>query len=287
MTRTTAELVADAEAALVRAGVPADDARLEAEVLLAHASGISRSALLARLPDGARAPADFCGMVERRCAREPLAYIVGHREFYGMELACGPGALIPRPETELLVETALGELSRRGPHGVRAVDVGTGTGAVAVAVAATSGAAVLAVDDAEEALAMARRNVERHGLGALVTLEQGDLLAGLGEFDLILANLPYVPEPDWEKLEPEVRDFEPKHALVPGPAGTEAIERLLAAAPHHLAAGGVLAAEVGADQTDVLVTAARNAFPRASIDVRRDLAGLDRLLVVRREGATS
>lgn len=283
---TIARTLADATRALTEAGIDAEDARLEAGVLLAHTLGIDRARVLARMRDplDEAVAARFAALLERRCAREPLAYIVAEREFYGLAVSCGPGVLIPRPESELLVEIAL-EACRSGT--TRVADVGTGSGCLAVAIAAHApDARVTAIDASAEALALARANVARHDVGARVTLREGDLLAGAGIFDVIVANLPYVSAREWVALAPEVRDFEPREALVGGIAGTEAVERLLAEAPPHLAPGGVLAMEIGATQGAAVSGMARRAFPDGDVCVRTDLAGLDRVVQIRRIGRT-
>jgi release factor glutamine methyltransferase len=263
-----------------------DDARLEAEVLLAYVLRADRAHLLARMADDADAEASarFEVLLARRLAREPLAYIVGHREFYGIEVECAPGALIPRPETEMLVELALDEVRRRG-DALRIVDVGTGSGAIALAIAANApGVRVTAIDASEAALAVARRSVERTGVADRVELRAGDLLEEQGVFDVIVANLPYVSAAEWELVQPEIREYEPREALVGGASGTEAVERLLREAPPHLAPGGLLAAEIGATQGARLLAVARECFPDAHVCVIKDLAGLDRVLEIRRRG---
>lgn len=261
------------------------DARIEAELLLAHALRIDRAHLIARLGDelSATASATFETLLARRVAREPLAYIVGHREFYGIEIVCSPAALIPRPETEMLVEIALDE-ARRRPGAVAVADIGTGAGAIAIAVAIHApNASVTAVDIADDALALARRNIERHCLTGRVSLHRGDLLDGLGPFDVIVANLPYVSEADWRDLPSELRDHEPRGALVGGETGLDVIERFLRAAPAHLTRGGVLAAEIGDAHGAAALTLGLAAFPDAAVSIRKDLGGLDRLLLVRTE----
>ncbi len=252
---------------------------------MAHGLGIDRTHVLASMTaslvddSGAR----FGDLVRRRCSREPLAYIIGEREFYGLAMVCTPAVLIPRPETELLVEIALNAI---GNDARRVLDIGTGSGCVAVAIAVNSTeAAIIAVDLSSGALEVAAQNVARHDVGSRVALRRGDLLADLSTADLIVANLPYVSEVDWARLQPEVRDFEPREALVAGPLGTEAIEALILAAPSHLASGGVLAAEMGASQGAALVAAAKRSFPTADISVRKDLAGHDRVLVVQTNGS--
>ncbi|HUS83474.1 MAG TPA: peptide chain release factor N(5)-glutamine methyltransferase [Dehalococcoidia bacterium] len=276
---TLAEALHAAQVRLQEAGI--DDADLEAEVLLRHALGVDRAQLYARLRDGlddAQRVA-FQRLVERRLTREPAAYIVGHKEFYGIDLEVTPDALVPRPETELLVDEALGVASEGLPT---IADVGTGCGAIAVALATHLPQAVIyAIDESERALALAARNVERRRLAGRVRLLHGDLLDPLPEpVDLIVANLPYVKTSDWEALPPEIRDHEPRAALDGGPSGTRALEGFLRAAPLHLRFGGRLLAEIGWDEGERLLGVARECFPAARITVKKDLAGLDRIVVI-------
>jgi release factor glutamine methyltransferase len=265
------------------------DGRIEAEMLFAHAIGIDRAHLLACLAE--TLPADvrssFDALLARRVAREPLAYILGHREFYGIEIACSPAALIPRSESEMLVEIAL-EVASQRTREVRVADVGTGTGAIAIAIAANAAnARVIATDVSGDALALARRNIDRCRLSETVTLHRGDLLDGVGTFNVIVANLPYVSEADWRELPPELRDHEPRGALVGGENGLEVIERLLHEMPSHLAPGGVLAAEVGDTQGSAALAIGKAAFPDAGVSILQDLAGLDRVLLVRSQGVAT
>ena len=286
MMRTAVASIAEslhaAEQRLAAAGV--DDAHLEAELLLAHALGVSRTSLLSRLSELlTRQEADaFDALVARRLKREPLAYIVGEREFYGLRIACDATALIPRPETELLVELALRE-ARTRTH-ARIADIGTGTGCIAVAIAVhAADAAVTAIERSRSALALARRNVDAHLRAGRVDLREGNLLEGAGEFDVIVANLPYVSRAAYAALQPEVLR-EPRDALVGGESGTDVIEALIAQAPAHLAPGGVLAVEMDPAQRDELTQVARAAFRGARIETLGDLAGHDRVLVVRQGG---
>ncbi len=169
---------------------------------------------------------------------------------------------------------ALDEIASRGGDIVRVADVGTGSGAIAVAIALNAAnARATAIDASADALAIARRNVARYGLERNVTLVEGDLLAGAGTFDVIVANLPYVAEDEWPSLAPEIREHEPRAALVAGVAGTELIERLLEIAPAHLAPGGLLAAEIGCTQSARLLDVARRRFPGAECEVGRISAG--------------
>ena len=212
----------DAADRLRRAGL--DDADLEADVLLRHAIGMDddRAHMLALLrePISPEAAARFNQLIGRRLAHEPTAYLVGFREFYGLKLACSPGALIPRPETELLVEIGLDWLAHLEPSSrPLIVDVGTGNGALAIALAVNCPAArVIAIDTSAGALRLAQRNAAAlGGVATRVGLVRGDLLNPLGApADLIVANLPYVSEADWRALPAEIRAHEPRSALVGG-----------------------------------------------------------------------
>jgi release factor glutamine methyltransferase len=278
---TIAEALRCAERAL--APIADEQARIEAETLLASTLGIDRAHLLARTSDELIQPqaATLDAHVRRRLSREPLSYIVGSCEFFGVEIVCTPAALIPRPETEMLVEFALDEVRERSGK-VRIADIGVGSGAIAVAIAVNAPEAhIVATDASDDALGLARLNVDRNGVGDRVRLVHGDLLDGLEQFDVIVANLPYVSERDWPALAPEIRDHEPRTALIGGATGLEIIERLLWEAAAHLAPGGTLAAEIGDAQGAAALSIARACFPAADVYVMKDLAGLDRMLVVR------
>jgi release factor glutamine methyltransferase len=268
---TVSEALQAAVDAFGAAGVQAP--RLDAELLLAEVSGRDRARLAARpeeaLPPGASRA--FAAMVRRRLRREPLAYILGRKGFRRIELEVDPRALIPRPETELLVEVAL-EL---GPR--RVLDVGTGSGAVALAVAdELAETKVTATDTSAGALDLARVNAARLGLAERVRVIAGTVPDG--EFDLLLANLPYVSEEEWEELAPEIREFEPREALVPGPTGIEAIEALLGEVAGHGARPSAIALEVGAGQAGRVAELVQDAR-YGPVEVRRDLAGIDRVVV--------
>jgi release factor glutamine methyltransferase len=260
-----------------------DEAELEAEVLLRHALGVDRVHLYQRL-DGAISEArqaQFEVLLARRLAREPLAYIVGHIEFFGLKLEVTPGAIIPRPETETLVDLALACARDRGAA-LTIVDVGTGAGTIAVPLALELPAArVIAIDSSGEALALARRNAERHGMARRINFRHGDLLAPLARpADMIVANLPYVTTVQWEEMPPEIRDHEPRSGLDGGRDGLDVVRRLLTEAPGKLAPHGALFCEIGAWQGMEATQLAREAFPGARIEVRPDLAGRDRVLAV-------
>ncbi len=257
--------------------------RLDAELLLAHVLGVNRAALWT-WPDRLLTPKEltrYRELVARRARREPLAYIIGRREFFGLEFAVNPAVLIPRPETELLVEHAL-RLVRRWAPTPDIADVGAGSGAMAVALAVhLPQATVYALDASDQALALTAENARRHGVGDRVRCLLGDLLAPLpGPVDLIVANLPYVATGEWEGLAPEIRLYEPRPALDGGPDGLALIRRLLATAAPCLRPGGALLIEIGADQGAAVTALARRHFPQAAVQLYPDYAGLDRLVAI-------
>jgi release factor glutamine methyltransferase len=272
-----------AKQVLAQAGVA--EPGLDAEVLLSQATGLNRAGLFT-WSDRDLTPkqlARFRAEVYRRAEREPLAYITGQREFFGLSFAVSPAVLIPRPETELLVEAALDRLGGpEGPSSPALADVGTGSGIIAVTLAVhLPGARVVATDDSPQALEVARTNARRHGVEERIDLLQGDLLEPIPHpVDLIAANLPYVATPDWEGLMPEVRVYEPRQALDGGPDGLACIRRLLHQAPAKLRPGALVLVEIGAMQGAPASQLARSAFPSARIELRLDYAGLDRLVLI-------
>jgi release factor glutamine methyltransferase len=270
----TREALSASVDALRAAGV--EDPRLDAELLLAEATGWGRARLVAD-PEAEIPPAAtrrFAEMVRRRLRREPVAYILGRRGFRHLELAVDPRVLIPRPETELLVELAL-ELCPR-----TVLDVGTGSGALALAIAAElPDAEITATDTSAGALAVAAANAERLGLAARVELFEGTLPPGSEEFDLVVANLPYVSEGEWGELQPEVTKWEPREALLAGPEG---LDVLRSAVPVLAVATGTLALEIGQGQA-AAVGEILGAAGYPAIESRTDLAGIERLVIGRRE----
>jgi release factor glutamine methyltransferase len=258
-----------------------ETARLDAEVLLAEATSWDRAQIAAepdaRLPVGASR--EFGEMIRRRVRREPVAYILGRKGFRRIEVLVDRRVLVPRPETELLVEVAL-ELR---PSYV--LDIGTGSGAIALAVAdEIPSSHVVATDTSFDAVRVAHSNAERLGLADRVdvVLRGPGSLGGTGggPCDLLLANLPYVTEAEWEGLEPEIRDHEPREALVAGPTGLEAIEALTRELAGMEGRPGAVALEIGAEQGDAVAGLVREAGYE-EIEVRRDLAGLDRAVIAR------
>jgi len=261
------------------AGAGVEGARFDAELLLSEATGEGRARLDAdpEAPVGAPAARRFGAMVRRRVAREPVAYILGRRWFRRIELEVDRRVLIPRPETEHLVEAAL-ELRPR-----TVCDVGTGSGAVALAIAdELPEARVVATDTSPGALALARANSDRLGLAERVAFEAGTFPAA-GRFDLVVANLPYVSEGEWGRLQPEISRYEPREALVAGPTGLEAITALLDNVGGREPRPAAIALEVGAGQAAAVESLVRAAGYR-SVEARRDLAGIDRVVLGREAG---
>lgn len=254
---------------------------LDAQVLLAHLLGAERSWLLAH-PEVELAP-DRAHSWELALARlergEALPYLLGEWEFYGLKLRLTPDVLIPRPETELLVETALEWLAAH-PERRRAVDVGAGSGCIALALARhCPDLDLCATDISNSALAVARHNLGRYNLAARVSLINCDLLGSLtGPFDLICANLPYIPSARLPGL--QVAQREPRLALDGGPDGLDLIRRLLTQSRNRLAPGGLFLAEIDESQEASARALAQKCWPAAGAAVRPDLGGLPRLLVV-------
>jgi release factor glutamine methyltransferase len=269
------------EAATERLRPVSPTARLDAEVLLATTLGLPRAQLIARLSDPLppEATAHFDEMVRRRGHMEPIAYLTGTREFYGLDLAVDPRVLVPRPETELLVDLALHRARSHPRHpALHIADIGTGSGAIAIAVAANlPEARVWAVDISRDALEVARSNVERHHLQRRITLLHGDGLTSIpGPVDLLLTNPPYTV---LAEVDEPVRRWEPHLALDGGAVGLEVIRRLIDTAPRYLRVGSMLV-EIGAWQGEAVTTMARRAFPKAAVQLHRDLAGHDRVLEI-------
>lgn len=275
-------LVADARRRFRAAGIPADEAALDARLLAQHILGWDGARLMTH-GDEAASPEltrDYEALVARRVRREPLAYITGSREFWNLNIEVTPAVLIPRPETELLIEAALEQFDRA--QAIRVLDVCTGSGCVAVSLAREFvKATVTASDLSEPALEVARRNVERYGLTSRVRCVHADLLEGItGPFDLIVANPPYVPSGDQPTLQPEVREFEPVGALFAGPDGLEIIRRLLRQAPAALAREGLLIFEFGVAQDEAIESLISAQPGLALVDVKHDLQDIPRVAVL-------
>ena len=250
-------------------------------MLLRHATGMDRASLYAsmreELPEPAAGRLD--DLLRRRTTREPLAYVTGRREFFGIDLEVGPAVLIPRQETELLVERALDFFSSLGPAARPTVaDVGTGSGAIAVAIALHAPrATVYATDISREALATADVNRRRHGLEGRVHLRRGDLLDALPRpVDLVVSNPPYIPTGDIAGLAPEVRR-EPRSSLDGGVDGLGVVRRLLAQASGRLRPGGRLIVEISPEQLEAVSALAG---PYGEVSFHRDMLGLARAVEI-------
>ncbi len=248
--------------------------RLDAEVLLAHQLGMTRMALLLAL-DRDIDDAAFAALVDRRAAGEPVAYIIGHREFWSLDLLVTPDVLIPRPDSETLIEAARAAFAAQAPR--RIVDLGTGSGALLLAaLACWPGAFGVGIDRSEAAVQVARTNARRLGMPAAFLV--GDWATALaGRFDLVLANPPYVET--GAQLARDVRDHEPASALFAGADGLDDYRRLVPMLPGLLAPGGVAVIEIGATQADAVTALAAQAGLGAQL--HRDLAGLPRALALR------
>jgi release factor glutamine methyltransferase len=278
------ERLVQARQILVRAGIDAAEAALDAEVLARHVLNWDRAALVARWRE--TAPEAFLErfqtLVTRRASREPVAYITGHREFWNLDFDVTPDVLIPRPETELIVEEALRHTREVGsPRQI--IDVGTGSGCIAIALAhELPSARITGTDISLAALDVARRNAERHGLAHRVRFVNADLLDEETTADLIVSNPPYIPVGDGPGLQPEVGRHEPAAALFGGPGdGLELVRRLLRSAAARLANDGRLVIEFGFGQEAALREAARHAGWQV-VRICDDLQAIPRVAVLRR-----
>lgn len=279
---TVAERLAAARRMLEAAGIPPAEARLDAELLARTSLGWDRATFFVNLrkPMDPAAEPRLAALLERRARREPAAYILGVQEFWGIDFEVTPAVLIPRPETELIVEEALALYGYSDPPATIA-DVCTGSGCLAVVLAREfNGATVIATDISEPALDVARRNAARHNVAARVGFRATDLLDGVpGNIDLIVANPPYVGLGDRPNLQPEVSDHEPEVALFAGDDGLDVYRRLLPQTRARVAPRGHVIIEIGIDQRDgVIALAEENGF---RLDhTRRDLRDITRTLVL-------
>lgn len=290
--KTVGELVAWARRSLDTAGTA--NVAQETLWLLASALEMEHHALASRTeePVSVEQLAHAKTLVSRRMAREPLQYILGTQEFCGLDFAVNSSVLIPRPETELLVHAVLKEGGLA--QGMTLVDVGTGCGCIAVTLATIlDGVRILAVDCSAEALGIAKGNALRHGVGEKIDWMEGDLLAPLrdrnliGTVDVIVSNPPYIAEGEWEQLQPEVRDFEPRLALAAGQNGTEFHERLFRDCKEFLVPDGLLVMEIGQGQLSLVRQAAGQVGGYTGLQTVKDEAGIERVMIARRAGSVS
>lgn len=281
---TVAQLVAWAENRLETADI--DTPRLDAEVLLAYTLHVSRSCLYSRLQETVSdsQKTDFQRCVVRRTRHEPVAYITGRQEFWSLELQVNPSVLIPRPDTEIVVETAIRLLASSRTTAPRILDIGTGSGCIAVALATELPHARLwAVDRTPAILSIAQKNAHTHRVGHRITFACGDLLApvpaGAPFFDLLVTNPPYIASQALDTLQPEVRAWEPRVALDGGADGLDFYGRLLYDCPGYIRPGGWLVAEIGDTQKNAVVQLGHKQCRLRFQTCRQDYAGRDRVVV--------
>ncbi len=258
--------------------------RLDAEVLLMHLLRIDRLRLVTH-PEQALTEEEVAGYarwVERRCQGEPISYIVGVKEFWSLTFEVNRDVLIPRPETECLIEEVLATVPAGA--GPRIIDIGAGSGAIAVVLAAEIPAAkVAATDVSTAALAVARRNALRHGVADRLEFFRGDLFAAApGAFDIIVSNPPYIPDGDYPLLPEGIRAFEPRGALIAGLDGTAFHRRIIGEGADRLRAGGWMYLEIGAGQREIVEAHFRQTGLYDTIRFRKDYGGIDRVAIARR-----
>lgn len=282
MKRTLKDALAQTAAALTAAGIP--DPRREARLLVRHATGWNDAAMLSdpdRALDAAQATM-IESVAARRAAREPMAYIVGEREFWSLPFRVAPTTLIPRPDSETIVDAVLGEVGDKA-RTLRILDLGTGSGCLLLALLSElPNASGLGVDVSGGAIEVAETNAARLGLDGRAAFRTGDWLVGVEEkFDVVVANPPYVPDEDIPKLDADVRAFEPLSALTGGPDGLNAYRRIAVDLGKVLGAGGIACFEVGVGQADSVaaIFAGQGFLGHA---VRLDLAGIPRAVTVSR-----
>ncbi len=288
LARRAAEAIDEASRRLADAGI--ESSRLDAELLMAGAAGVAREAAATGSIDLSPATLEkFEALIARRERREPIAYILGHKEFYSLDFEVTPAVLIPRPETEFVVGAALECVARKA--NARVIDIGTGSGAIAIAIAVSApGTTVTAIDISADAIAVASRNARRHRVENRVTIRRGDCFemldgaAPLRTFDVIVSNPPYLDDAEIAALEPDVRGYEPRVAMSAGAGGLQILRRVAADAPAHLAGDGELIVEVAAGQAAAVAKLVEEASLRV-VGVINDFAGHPRVVRARRGGA--
>ena len=286
--RRAAEAIDKASRRLADAGI--ESSRLDAELLMAEAAGVAREAAVTGSIDLSPATLEKLEtLIARRERREPIAYILGRKEFYSLDFEVTPAVLIPRPETEFVVGAALDSIA--GKENARVLDIGTGSGAIAIAIAVNAPRAqVTAVDISADAIAVASCNARRHQVEDRVSLRRGDCFdmldggAPLSTFDVIVSNPPYLDDSEIASLEPEVRGYEPRVAMSAGFGGLQIMRRVAAGAPEHLAPDGELIVEVAAGQAAAVVKLVEEAGLRV-VGVINDFVGHPRVVRARKSGA--
>ncbi|NLN59515.1 MAG: peptide chain release factor N(5)-glutamine methyltransferase [Deltaproteobacteria bacterium] len=281
---TVADILNEAVVFLADAGSPTP--RLDAEVLLAACLRLDRLLFITHPEDEVNPDAVFRykGWLQRRGGNEPVSYITGTKEFWSLPFLVTPAVLIPRPETEVLVEETLACMPSKAGKTWQVLEVGTGSGAVAVALASERpDIQITATDVVPEALAIARANAEANGVQDRITFLQGNMLEPVsGRFDLIVSNPPYISRHDYDSLPPGIREYEPMGALVPGPEGTEAHGILIQESPSFLYAGGWLLMEMDGGQVGTLRRLFNKRGRYENLSVRSDYGGMERVIRARR-----
>lgn len=287
---TVLEHIGIAKNQLVNAGLPPDTAAIDAEVLARHVLGWDTTKYLSDRKNVAPSvfSSQYSTVLERRTRREPVALIIGRREFWGMEFEVNPSVLTPRPETELLVEETLKLVVDRDTQPFHLVDIGAGSGCLSVALASELPTIqITATDISHEALTVAHRNAIRHGVDDRINWLQTTYLDGIsGTPNVIVSNPPYISDAEIASLPPEVRNFEPRIAIVSGPDGLDAIRALLEITAHRMVPGGHLVMEFGMGQLEKIRDAVRGYRQLEVQRIRSDLQGIPRVIVIKR-GAVS
>ena len=285
---TLIESINKAADRFIAAGIT--NARLDAQALLCHTLGTDRAWLLAHIQEALdeASRALFERAVDRRTLREPLQYILGRQEFWGLDFIVTRDVLIPRPETELIIEAALKLVPNKDAR-LTVLDLCTGSGCIAVSLAKElTSARIFASDKSEEALNVARENARRHGVADRVRFLEGDLFGSLEELDLrgrvdiMVSNPPYIPSGEFSALQPEVRDYEPRMALIAGQNGTEIHQRIIDEAPGFLGSKNALILEMGIGQAGALVQIVREAGTYDDPIILKDLAGIERVMIAQK-----
>jgi len=285
---TIIEAINNAANLLSTAGIT--NARFDAEVLLAHFIRKDRAWLITHRDDTLNDEdrRDFDEAIQRRTRRKPLQYIIGNQEFWGLEFRVTPDVLIPRPETEFIIEATLAIMQKRNQP-ARIIDLCTGSGCIAVSLAKElTSAHVIATDASKKALAVARENARNHGVTDRIRYLEGDLFEPLeeldirGQIDIIVTNPPYVRSGDLTALQPEVRDHEPALALFAGSEGTEIAAKIISNAPEYLKKNGALIMEMGLGQAEALKLMFEATNEYAKPEILKDLAGIDRVIVAKK-----
>lgn len=285
---TIAETVRQVASRLIDIGISSDEAPIEARMMLRRATGLSQEQLLASHGDeiSQSATDTLKRMLKRRETRKPLAYILGQKEFYGLSFQVDRRVLIPRPETEMLVDLCIDFCREYESNSPNICDFGTGSGIIAISIAKQlTNARVTAIDISDAALELAKQNADKHGVGIDFAVGDATLKQSNAEFDIVVSNPPYIPSAALSDLEPEIRDWEPRQALDGGTDGMQVLRPLIRSLPDLMRQDSPAAAfiEIDPPVANLCFDLASMVFARGNVEVRRDFAGLERVLVVVRD----